>query len=65
MTIEDARFRKPVTPGDRLRMKVKKERSRGLVWKFKGEAYVDDALVAEAVYTAMLVPNGEKGATKE
>ena len=56
MTIESAHFRKPVVPGDRLFIKVKKERQRGAVWKFRGEAYVDDTLVAEAVYTAMLVP---------
>jgi 3-hydroxyacyl-[acyl-carrier-protein] dehydratase len=60
MTIEDARFRKPVLPGDQLHFKVKKERSRGLVWKFRGEAFVDGQLVAEAVYTAMLVPKSEQ-----
>jgi 3-hydroxyacyl-[acyl-carrier-protein] dehydratase len=58
MTIENARFRKPVVPGDRMLIKVKKERQRGPVWRFRGEAYVDDALCAEAVYTAMLVPKG-------
>lgn len=56
MTIDNARFRKPVVPGDQLHIKVKKERNRGNVWKFKGEAFVDGALCAEAVYTAMLVP---------
>jgi 3-hydroxyacyl-[acyl-carrier-protein] dehydratase len=59
MTIESARFRKPVVPGDQLHIKVKKERQRGNVWKFRGEAFVDDVLCAEAVYTAMLLPNGE------
>jgi 3-hydroxyacyl-[acyl-carrier-protein] dehydratase len=59
MTIESARFRKPVVPGDQLHIKVKKERQRGNVWKFRGEAYVDNALCAEAVYTAMLVPRDE------
>jgi len=59
MTVEDARFRSPVYPGDVLRIKVKKERTRGNVWKFKGEAYVKDKLCAEAVYTAMLVPRDE------
>lgn len=57
MAIESARFRKPVVPGDQMSIKVKKERQRGNVWRFKGEAYVDDVLCAEAVYTAMLVPN--------
>lgn len=59
MTIDSARFRKPVLPGDTLHIKVKKERSRGNVWKFRGEAYVGDVLCAEAVYTAMLVPRDE------
>lgn len=59
MTIENARFRKPVVPGDRLAIKVKKIRQRGQVWKFQGEAFVDDVLCAEAVYTAMLVPEGQ------
>jgi len=58
MTIESARFRKPVVPGDQLHIKVKKDRQRGHVWKFRGEAYVDNVLCAEASYTAMLVPNG-------
>lgn len=63
MTIEGARFRKPVVPGDRLRLKVVKERQRGSVWRFKGEAYVDDALCAEATYTAMLVPRDSETLT--
>ena len=56
MTIENARFRKPVVPGDQVHIKVKKDRQRGNVWKFRGEAYVDGVLCAEASYTAMLVP---------
>jgi len=56
MTIDTARFRHPVVPGDTLHIKVKKDRTRGNVWKFKGEAFVDDKLCAEATYTAMLVP---------
>ncbi len=59
MTIESARFRHPVTPGDTLHIKVQKDRTRGSVWKFRGEAYVGDKLCAEAVYTAMLVPRDE------
>jgi 3-hydroxyacyl-[acyl-carrier-protein] dehydratase len=59
MTIETARFRKPVVPGDQLHIKVRKERQRGNVWKFRGEAFVDNVLCAEAIYTAMLLPNGE------
>lgn len=64
MTIEEARFRNPVLPGDTLRIKVKKDRARGNVWKFRGLAYVGDKLCAEAVFTAMLVRRDEatKGA---
>ncbi|MGE3622267.1 MAG: 3-hydroxyacyl-ACP dehydratase FabZ [Bdellovibrionales bacterium] len=59
MSIESAHFRKPVGPGDQLHIKVKKERQRGNVWKFRGEAYVDGVLCADAVYTAMLVANAD------
>ena len=55
MTIENARFRRPVVPGDQLLLHVVKERSRGNVWKFNGEAKVDGTLVAEATYSAMIV----------
>src|SRR5579864_8065478 len=59
MSIESAHFRKPVGPGDQLQIKVQKERTRGNVWKFRGEAFVDGVLCADAVYTAMLVPNAD------
>ncbi len=62
MTIENARFRKPVVPGDRLAIHVKKERQRGHVWKFRGEAFVEGVLCAEASYTAMLVPKTDADA---
>lgn len=55
MTIDQARFRKPVMPGDQLELTVTKERSRGNVWKFKGEAHVAGRLMAEAVFSAMIV----------
>ncbi len=55
MTIDNARFRRPVHPGDRLEIHVKKQRNRGPVWKFAGEAKVDGLVVAEAVYSAMVV----------
>ena len=55
MTIDEARFRKPVTPGDTLHIHVTKLRSRGNVWKFKGEGRVGGALVAEAVFSAMIM----------
>ena len=54
MTIEKARFRRPVRPGDMLRMSVRALRRRGPVWRFAGEAYVDDALCAEAEFSAMI-----------
>lgn len=53
MTIEKARFRKPVTPGDLLRMPVNALQRRGDVWRFEGEAYVGDTLCAEAEFSAM------------
>jgi 3-hydroxyacyl-[acyl-carrier-protein] dehydratase len=55
MTIDSARFRKPVVPGDQLRLEVRVQRSRGPVWKFSGEAKVDGQMVAEAVYSAMIM----------
>jgi 3-hydroxyacyl-[acyl-carrier-protein] dehydratase len=54
MTIDSARFRKPVVPGDVLRMKVQKQRARSNVWKFEGVAMVNDQVVAEAVFSAMI-----------
>lgn len=55
MTIENAKFRRPVGPGDQLRIHVDKERSRANVWKFKGVARVDDVTVAEATFSAMIM----------
>ncbi len=57
MTIDECRFRKPVTPGDQLRIHVRKDRQRGPVWRFHAEAKVDGTLVAEAMITAMLADN--------
>ncbi len=54
MTIDKARFRHPVRPGDLLRIPVKALRRRGPVWKFAGEAYVGDILCAEAEFGAMI-----------
>jgi 3-hydroxyacyl-[acyl-carrier-protein] dehydratase len=55
MSIEQARFRKPTFPNDRLSLYIETQQHRGKVWKFKGEARVDDTLVAEAVFSAMIV----------
>jgi 3-hydroxyacyl-[acyl-carrier-protein] dehydratase len=55
MTIDDARFRRPVVPGDRLELHVKKQRNRGPVWRFSGQAKVGKVTVAEATYSAMII----------
>jgi 3-hydroxyacyl-[acyl-carrier-protein] dehydratase len=54
MTIEKARFRKPVHPGDLLRMPVRALRRRGPVWRFEGQAFAGDTLCAEAEFSAMI-----------
>ena len=54
MTIDKARFRKPVRPGDMLRIPVKAIRNRGPVWRFSGEAFAGDELCAEAEFSAMI-----------
>ncbi|QXM24658.1 3-hydroxyacyl-ACP dehydratase FabZ [Elioraea tepida] len=55
MLIENAKFRRPVVPGDQMRIHVRKERNRGNVWKFSAEAKVDGQVVAEATYAAMIM----------
>ena len=57
MSVENARFRKPVTPGDQLHIHVSKHSSRGNVWKFNSQAKVEGVVVAEARYTAMIMDN--------
>ena len=59
MSIEAARFRKPVVPGDTLNILVNKKQVRGDVWKFSGEAFVGDKLVAESLFTAMIADTNE------
>ena len=54
MSIQDARFRKPVKPGDRLEMHVVKSHQRGMVWQFSGKSSVDDQIVAQAIFTAQI-----------
>lgn len=54
MGVESAKFRKPVRPGDQLKMHVVQEKARGNVYRFKAEATVDGQLHAEAVFTAMI-----------
>ena len=55
MSVDNARFRRPVFPGDRLDVYVTKQRHRGNVWKFEGRAKVGDNLMAEAVFAAMIL----------
>jgi len=55
MTVDEARFRKPVFPGDVLRVYVEKLRRRGNVWKFRSEAMVEDTRVAQATFSAMIM----------
>ncbi len=54
MTIDEAKFRKPVVPGDVLEYHVKKLKQRRNIWRFAGEAKVGDTLVAEAIVSAMM-----------
>ena len=55
MSIDSARFRKPVVPGDVMHIHVTKKHTRGAVWKFEGKAMVGEKVVADATFAAMLV----------
>jgi len=55
MSIDNAKFRRPVVPGDQLRLHMSKDRRRGNVWRFNGVANVDHVAVAEASITAMIM----------
>jgi 3-hydroxyacyl-[acyl-carrier-protein] dehydratase len=63
MSIDKARFRHPVVPGDLLRIPVKLQRARAPVWRFTGEAYVDGKLCAEAEYSAMIMDKAGRPAS--
>jgi 3-hydroxyacyl-[acyl-carrier-protein] dehydratase len=54
MSIEGAKFRRPVEPGYLLQLKVTQQKSRGAISKYRGEAYIEDVLMAEADFTAMV-----------
>ncbi len=60
MTIDSARFRQPVAPGDVLRIHCTIKQNRGNVWKFDGIAEVDGRKVAEATYSAMIMDDSVK-----
>lgn len=62
MAIEEAKFRKPVTPGDALHIHVQRVQNRRNVWKFRCEAKVEGELHAEAVVTAMIFDKEQKPA---
>jgi len=59
MSIEGAKFRRPVMPGDQMRVHVTKERNRGNVWKFNATVRVDGVAVAEATFAAMIMDRAE------
>ncbi|MGC2063862.1 MAG: 3-hydroxyacyl-ACP dehydratase FabZ [Thermodesulfovibrionales bacterium] len=54
MSIEHAKFRRPVIPGDQINLEIRAVKQRGPVWKFQGTAMVDAKIVAEAEITAMI-----------
>jgi 3-hydroxyacyl-[acyl-carrier-protein] dehydratase len=54
MSIEGAKFRRPVVPGDQVMVHVTRVQRRANVWKFSGQAKVDGQVVAEATYAAMI-----------
>jgi 3-hydroxyacyl-[acyl-carrier-protein] dehydratase len=55
MGVEKARFRNPVIPDCKLILKIEAIRSHGRVWKYKGEAFVDDKKMADAIWSATIV----------
>ncbi|MDP6706127.1 MAG: 3-hydroxyacyl-ACP dehydratase FabZ [Alphaproteobacteria bacterium] len=55
MSIDECRFRRPVTPGDTMRIEVKKLKGRGNVWRFEGQVTVDGQRAAEAKFAAMIL----------
>ena len=55
MGVEKARFRNPVIPDCKLELKIEAIRSHGKVWKYKGEAFVDEKKMADAIWSATIV----------
>ena len=55
MSIDKAKFRSPVTPGDKLLYEISVMKNKGTVWQFEAKAYVEDTLVAQAELKAMIV----------
>ncbi len=55
MSIDKAKFRNPVKPGDKLEYRISVIKNKGQIWVLDGKAYVDDVLVSEAELKAMIV----------
>lgn len=55
MSIDGVKFRKPVKPGDQLKMYVEKIKERRNIYVFKGQSMVDDQVVSEVEFTAMII----------
>jgi 3-hydroxymyristoyl/3-hydroxydecanoyl-(acyl carrier protein) dehydratase len=60
MAIDKVKFRKPVVPGDQLRLEVMPIRKGGAIWKLSGKALVDGQVVTEAEFLASLSPKDKK-----
>jgi 3-hydroxyacyl-[acyl-carrier-protein] dehydratase len=58
LSIEKAKFRRPVVPGDQLRLEIHVLQQRGNVWRFSGSAIVGEKVAAEAEFTAMVTDRG-------
>lgn len=63
MTVDQARFRSPVRPGDVLRMYVEVTRARGEIFKFRGKSMVGDKVVAQCEFAAMAIPSAADAAS--
>ena len=59
MSVDAGRFRKPVVPGDQLKIQTVKSKQKGKVWKFDCKAYVEDKVVAEAKISAMIMAEND------
>tara|TARA_A100001015_G_C14991038_1_gene713968 strand:+ start:859 stop:1323 length:465 start_codon:yes stop_codon:yes gene_type:complete len=58
-SIDSAKFRKPVRPGEILSLYIEKIRGRGTLWKFSGTAKVNGSVVSECIFSAMIVDSGK------
>ena len=58
-SIDNAKFRKPVRPGEILSLYIEKIRGRGTLWKFSGTAKVNGSVVSECIFSAMIVYAGK------